>query len=105
MQFDNLGPVRVAALFDAVFAVCLDAPEDWRIRPPRSASAPCAKLLDIPLLCSRRVGYPATVVSAMSTSMSSWPPTRPRRPASRSRVRTSIPYRSAAVSAWRRKLE
>ena len=41
----------------------------------------------------------------MSTSMSSWPPTIPRRPASSSRLRASTPKRVAAASAWRRKLE
>ena len=43
--------------------------------------------------------------SAMSTSMSSWPPTMPRRPASSSRLRASTSKRAAAASAWRKKLE
>ena len=43
--------------------------------------------------------------SAMSASMSSCPPTIPRRPASTRSVRASTPNRSAAASAWRRKLE
>jgi hypothetical protein len=42
---------------------------------------------------------------AMSMSWSSWPPTSLRRPASSSSARTSAPYRAAADSACRRKLE
>lgn len=37
--------------------------------------------------------------------MSSWPPTRPRLPASSRRLRTSTPYSSETISACRRKLE
>jgi hypothetical protein len=43
--------------------------------------------------------------SATSVIMSSWPPTMPRRPTSTRRLRASMPYRAAAASAWRRKLE
>ncbi len=41
----------------------------------------------------------------MSVIMSSWPPTIPRRPTSTRIARVSRPWRAAAVSAWRRKLE
>ncbi len=47
----------------------------------------------------------ATRSRAMSVIMSSWPPTMPRRPASTRIERVSRPYRAAAVSACRRKLE
>jgi hypothetical protein len=40
----------------------------------------------------------------MSASMSSCPPTSPRRPASTKSVRGSTPKRSAAASAWRLRL-
>lgn len=42
---------------------------------------------------------------AMSTIMSSWPPTSPRRPTSSRSVRASTPWPAAAISAWRRKEE
>lgn len=42
---------------------------------------------------------------AMSVIMSSWPPTILRRPTSTRIARVSRPWRRAAVSAWRRKLE
>jgi hypothetical protein len=36
----ELDVIRVAALFDAMFAVCLDAPEDWQARPADSGVEP-----------------------------------------------------------------
>ena len=36
----ELDVIRVAALFDAMFAVCLDAPEDWEARPAGSGIEP-----------------------------------------------------------------
>ncbi len=51
----------------------------------------------------RVLGYQDDVrLRATSMIMSSWPPTRPRRPASTRIDRTSTPYRWEAASAWRR---
>jgi len=36
----ELDVVRISALFDAMFAVCLDAPEDWEAQPPESGIEP-----------------------------------------------------------------
>ena len=36
----ELDVIRVSALFDAMFAVCLDAPEDWEAQPPGSGAEP-----------------------------------------------------------------
>ena len=41
----ELDVIRVSALFDGMFAVCLDAPEDWETRPPGSGAEPALPLL------------------------------------------------------------
>src|SRR5271156_6852575 len=83
---------------------------DQRVRRPAAVLSFSRTLLAVDVAVSTdRVGHLrllSTVRSrAISTSMSSWPPTIPRRPASSRRVRASMSYRAAADSACRRKLE
>jgi hypothetical protein len=41
----ELDVIRTAALFDAMFALCLDAPEEWQARAPEPETEPALALL------------------------------------------------------------
>ncbi len=83
----------------------LKSKEEWSTSTPTGKTARAVAQRQFPHAGVYAGTWSLSKSSAMSTSMSSCPPTRPRRPASTRSVRASTSKRSATVSAWRRKLE